>query len=110
MPTISPSYCCGKIPEESHKKDGGLCLSSQQRCIHNQDAQNINASVQLALFSLRPGPQMVLSTLKEGFPSQVKLLRKHPDRHSQRCVSMVNVNLVRLAIKTNYSITYGLDS
>lgn len=45
---------------------------------------------------------MVQLTFGMGLPSSVNSSRKHLHGHTQKCVSMVNLNLAKLAMKTNH--------
>lgn len=58
--------------------------------------------------SFTPRPQsawMVSPTFKVGLPTSVKLLRKCPPRHIQRCVSMVSLHPIKFARKVNHHNT-----
>lgn len=79
--------------------------SSRRRlvsCIHSEEAGRwilCSAHALLILWSRTPAYGMVPPTFRVGLSCPLKLFGKHPLRHTQRCVSMVLLNPIRLTVK-----------
>lgn len=96
------------------EEEGGVCFEHCLRaspvtakeplwqCIYNQEEEWSMKAISLQSSVWSPMPLMLLPSLRVGLPSPVKPLLKTPHGHTQSCISMVTLSIIRLTMAINH--------